>query len=595
MGIKHFFIYFKKRFAKHIQIIHPTDKVNQRIDTLGLDLNGIFHPAAQKVYKYGQEAVSFKSLLKSKPHPTKKLEMDFFKEVCQKIDDLVDCIQPTKRLLLCVDGIAGASKCVQQRSRRFVSARDNTTIDSFDSNCLTPGTKIMDKLTHYLEWFVYKRKQDKWKHLEIVFSNEKVPGEGEHKIKLMMQQYCRDDEYFCIYGLDADLIMLCLSMCRPHVYIIRDDHYYKDIRYIIDIGGVAEELKSELGTDSAVQDFVLLCFMVGNDFLPQVKMLTILTGGIEMLLEVYKKVCKPFGLVQLSTFNIRINTFLKYIKELSIEEENELKRKFLNRHKYFPDTMMEDYFFENRVLIIDDSMSVHADIEGYKKEFYSTNFPPNTLVETICQEYFKGLQWVCHYYNVGIPNWRWVYPYHYAPFLEDLSKYNSYAHQPYPKTTPYDSFQQLLSVLPPKSASLIPFPLSTLLTDEDSPIKEFYPDEFKVDIAGKMKEWEAIVLLPMVDGQILTNVYKGLLPTIDKNDLKRNMKGKEYVYSIGEPYFLKHKHGTIRNCIVRKNELIKDVEGKYKKDAKRFTSSAQTFSEYSDSSKIHRRNLYRGR
>jgi len=482
--------------------------------------------------------------------------------------------------------------CVQQRQRRFISARDNPSIDKFDSNSLTPGTALMDKLTPDLDWFIHKRKQDAWSGLEVVFSNEKVPGEGEHKIKLMMEQYCHANEYFCIYGLDADLIMLCLSLCRPNVFIVRDDHYAEDTRYILDVSSAGEEISTELGTESAVQDFVLMCFMVGNDFLPQIKSLEILSGGIETLLEAYKKTCRPFGLVQLSTFNIRVNTLLRYIQELALVEEDELKHKFSERHKFFPDEMMEDYFYENKGQLIHDRIAIECDLEGYKRDFYATKFP-DVSIETICCEYLKGLQWVCHYYNVGIPNWHWSYPYHYAPFLTDLAKCSTYAFTPYPNTKPYDPFQQLLSVLPPKSAALIPFPLSTLLADDHSSIKTFYPDDFQVDLAGKRREWEAIVLLPMVDSRLLTQVYRGLINNVDKKDLRRNGRGKEFVYSTTDNARpLTHKHGTISQCNVVKNELQKDSKGVYRKDDSPETStvpSAPKAEQRSSFRKVHQR------
>ena len=37
------------------------------------------------------------------------------------------------------------------------------------------------------------------------------------------------------------------------------------------------------------------------------------------------------------------------------------------------------------------------------------------------------------------------------------------------------------------------------MVSEDSPIKDFYPEEFEADLNGKMQEWEAVVLIPFID------------------------------------------------------------------------------------------------
>ena len=41
----------------------------------------------------------------------------------------------------------------------------------------------MDHLGKYLEWYIRTMisTSPDWQYLEVIFSNEKVPGEGEHK------------------------------------------------------------------------------------------------------------------------------------------------------------------------------------------------------------------------------------------------------------------------------------------------------------------------------------------------------------------------------------------------------------------------------
>lgn len=37
------------------------------------------------------------------------------------------------------------------------------------------------------------------------------------------------------------------------------------------------------------------------------------------------------------------------------------------------------------------------------------------------------------------------------------------------------------------------------MTDENSLIKSYYPEEFETDLNGKRAEWEAVVLIPFID------------------------------------------------------------------------------------------------
>lgn len=102
MGVKQFFSWLKSKFEGCIQ--KPQNA--PRADNLLIDLNGLFHQCAQKVYNYGLK----KRLLDDTPQVFVNKDKEVFIEVCQEIDRLLFLVNPTKRLVLCVDGVAPISK-----------------------------------------------------------------------------------------------------------------------------------------------------------------------------------------------------------------------------------------------------------------------------------------------------------------------------------------------------------------------------------------------------------------------------------------------------------------------------------------------------
>jgi len=565
MGIKHFFHWFKKEFDGNIYKMTKGQNLPVDIDNLMIDMNGVFHASAQKIYEYGNCKPNPR-LMKEKKVGYKnnvQTQIKLFDDVCKTIENIFIMSKPKKRLILCVDGPAPLSKQNQQRQRRFRSALESTGSCPFNSNCITPGTKFMDYLTKYIDWYIRKRinEDQEWQKVEVVFSNEKAPGEGEHKIINYIRYYGSKDDTYCISGVDADLIMLALGTHMPKFYILREDMYSFDIDFLcVDIGAIRPILADKLrwkkndvvlfNEKFAINDFIFLCFMVGNDFLPHIPSIEIIERGIELILDVYKESGEIYGHItreindRVEFLHIPLQNFLSRIG--NYEKEN-LESK-LAKKDFFPDSLLENCATETSYGKWD------VDIEKYKNEYFTSSFPKLTDEKILCHDYLEGMQWVLSYYTRGVPNWKWNFRYHYAPCASVLSKHVTTFRFPiYTKTIPSTPFQQLLCVLPPKSADLIPEPLCYLLTDKNSPLKDQCPETFEIDLRGKRKEWEGIVILPMVNFNLVRDCYLKVLSKVSNNDLKRNIIGRSYIYDHfpSLPGEFRSYYGDIKRCCVR--------------------------------------------
>jgi 5'-3' exoribonuclease 2 len=177
-----------------------------------------------------------------------------------------------------------------------------------------------------------------WRNLTVVLSDANTPGEGEHKFsQFIREQRARPgwnpNTWHCVYGLDADLIHLALATHEPHYYILREVVFFQDKRGVRrgcgdgnngvngsqqEPGGASQKpsiakkpyqflkidtlreyltlefqdlrLPFEFNPERVIDDFVFMCFFVGNDFLPHMPTLDIREEGIELMLHVYREV-----------------------------------------------------------------------------------------------------------------------------------------------------------------------------------------------------------------------------------------------------------------------------------------------------------------
>ena len=129
--------------------------------------------------------------------------------------------------------------------------------------------------------------------------------------------------------------------------------------------------------------------------------------------------------------------------------------------------------------------------------------------------------------------------YNKGPMLSDLRNLpKMFENIKFEIGAPIKPFQQLMSCLPPASASLVPEPYRKLMSSKDSPIIQFYPTEFEVDMNGKKNPWEGVNLLPFIEINLLLSTIENHCPDsiLTQIERERNTRGNVYLYTYDMTY-----------------------------------------------------------
>ena len=242
MGIPDFYPWLKEQYPSCIRNKVPAAEV------VAIDLNGILHSVASRIFLYGDYAPR-KSFLLRDAQITRT--PDWTSLLPTYKDELVQTIQAIERqfahpkvLIICMDGVAPSAKLIEQRRRR---AQSEVAESGFDPCFITAGTSFMDDISAWI----------KTSFPHAVVSDHREPGEGEHKCIRLLS--LRLEHNKVIYGVDGDLILLGLTSRMSGLYIYR---LCSDTFVSIDT------LASQIG-EQHIESFVVAVTLVGNDFLPR--------------------------------------------------------------------------------------------------------------------------------------------------------------------------------------------------------------------------------------------------------------------------------------------------------------------------------------
>lgn len=381
--------------------------------------------------------------------------------------------------------------------------KNSSSNEVFDINSISPGTEFMHRLDIFIQDLInFKLSFDqRWNGLNVIYSGYQVPGEGEQKIMRYIRKHQNPKLTSIIFSPDADLIFLGLSLFEYSVMILREEppkpgdvpsgpsNGKKDF-VLVNITKLKRAIiqdfkhliREPFNHRRFLEDWIFLCFTVGNDFLPCSPCFEIRADALDKLVRILQKVylkTKDFitdnGKINHDILRVFFTECAKREDSFIVEKRNNQSN--IRKKMNIPP---EEFFLET---------------ERGKIKFYIEKMGIKSEEELLkaCEEYIKGMEWIYKYYFHDIPSWDWFYPYHFAPFMVDLARVKKITVK-FNMGKPLKPLEQLLTVLPPLSKGIIPVCLHPIFEEH----KEFYPTEFKLDMFQKCMNWQAVPILPFI-------------------------------------------------------------------------------------------------
>ena len=481
MGIPYYFTHIIKN---HKHIIDNIKNLNN-ITGLYIDANSLIYDSID--FNFYKNTEQFESLI--------------IFNVIKKINDIISYIKSKKYVFIAFDGIPPFAKLNQQKNRRYKSNYIDILFNKqklWDTSSITPGTNFMNKLNHEIKNY--------FNNEYYILSLSDINGEGEHKIFQHIRNF-KDisKENILIYGMDADLIMLSLNHIKysKNIYLFRetpefiksiDSNYDKNELYYMNISLLGEEIYKILTNESynlnyesnyfsKISDYIFICFLLGNDFIPHSPSINIRTTGIDILLDIYKNTFKS-DMFLTDNINNKIywKNFKLFIKKIAENEEYYIKYNFdiLNKNKFMKNYTEEEKLFKYNNKPAWDKNIINF-INPYEKfwenRYYYSIFNINIdndkkFISNLSYNYLKILLWCFNYYTSDCLNWEYFYDFNYPPLIMDLYKnipyFDTEIDIPIKNSININPIITLSYVLPKNSLHLLPDKVKNYLLDNYS-------------------------------------------------------------------------------------------------------------------------------
>lgn len=551
------------------------------VSTLDIDANFLFYVAARYAYgmgEFGKDPLYMKKLraMSSEDRDTRCFEI-----IEQLLMFVIRKFKPRHAVTVNVDGAVPMTKISQQRPRRYVAALDVKKDDLFNTSYITPGTLWMISLDKFLlkaMTRIYNSMLQEGLGVSLVYSSHLVPGEGEHKLfqrmKSTKDRYSDIQGIRVVFGGDTDLILLAMISRIDRIFVATDLYFeFSDKKFddkiikvkandfddpiIINIDIMRKGIKTELNLrETAVDDFVFIISLVGNDFIPRLPSMMALSEAVDSTINAMR-----LSSISIIAPGTRVVNWYNVLKLLEILVEGDDRKKIysdIDRITIYNKSLGKNKAqwrpFEKAQARITPDANFS---ELFREEWYANALGPRNAqmldidefeiesgeIVDMCLSYLFGISWTSKYYNYGSDavTWSWYYKFYYAPMLTDIVKVLRLILQidnglslldcsPKDGEIRINPLHQMVAVIPPVATNKVPPQIKSLwndkslvadsfvigmIIDQDGytphPDNPYYKGKFVPD-SRKDPSWEGTVILPGVE-------YENLIQAVAELDI----------------------------------------------------------------------------
>ena len=439
-------------------------------------------------------------------------EESLLKEVRKAVKEIWTEAGRPSRVLLAIDGVVPMAKIRQQRVRRFKSAWIRRQYGgqgpSWDSNAITPGTAFMEKLGRELKGLV-KEQGKGW-----VLSDASEPGEGEHKIMRWLRTTQLPAGDVIVYGLDADLILLCMLVSAQtgrSLWLMREKQEFGlskkkadakegfEYQYLY-----LEEFVKRIGVEGLdeIVNYIGIMSFMGNDFLPHSLTHKLNDDGHECVMRVFHQ-CKRGKRWLIQDSSVQVPVLLDIVKQWGLEEEDRMLHMIQEKQKAASRGVgkgMEEYEALPHEWAVERELLVGKELrKDWRSQYWSFIHPciGDDEKRNYCEEYIRGFQWILDYYlgfrqDVSLT---WMFGAWLPPLWSDFACLREFdVRIPSDTSKGIAPQEQLAMVLPLESWGLVRDPKLRSL-----PVlaPQMWPSKFSFLSLGRRYFWECEARIPV--------------------------------------------------------------------------------------------------